>query len=154
MLKEVKELFPILKWGKSYNKKFLRLDVIAGITVGAITIPEAIAYSSLAGLPPQAGLYAAFAALLVYFIFGTSNQLSIGPTSALSILVGSTIGTMTIVNPSNFWAIASFVGLLVGIFSIVAWILHMEFISRVISRSVLTGFCCWCCCLYNGNTII
>ncbi len=140
MLKEVKELFPILKWGKSYNKKFLRLDVIAGITVGAITIPEAIAYSSLAGLPPQAGLYAAFAALLVYFIFGTSNQLSIGPTSALSILVGSTIGTMTIVNPSNFWAIASFVGLLVGIFSIVAWILHMEFISRVISRSVLTGF--------------
>ncbi|OQD59002.1 putative sulfate transporter [Methanobrevibacter arboriphilus JCM 13429 = DSM 1125] len=140
MLKEVKELFPILKWGRSYNKKFLRLDVIAGITVGAITIPEAIAYSSLAGLPPQAGLYAAFAALLVYFIFGTSNQLSIGPTSALSILVGSTIGTMTIVNPSNFWAIASFVGLLVGIFSIVAWILHMEFISRVISRSVLTGF--------------
>lgn len=140
MLKEVKELFPILKWGKSYNKKFLRLDVIAGITVGAITIPEAIAYSSLAGLPPQAGLYAAFAALLVYFVFGTSNQLSIGPTSALSILVGSTIGTMTIVNPSNFWAIASFVGLLVGIFSIVAWILHMEFISRVISRSVLTGF--------------
>ena len=140
MLKEVKKLFPILKWGKSYNKKFLRLDVIAGITVGAITIPEAIAYSSLAGLPPQAGLYAAFAALLVYFIFGTSNQLSIGPTSALSILVGSTIGTMTIVNPSNFWAIASFVGLLVGIFSIVAWILHMEFISRVISRSVLTGF--------------
>ena len=140
MLKEVKELFPILKWGKSYNKNFLRLDVIAGITVGAITIPEAIAYSSLAGLPPQAGLYAAFAALLVYFIFGTSNQLSIGPTSALSILVGSTIGTMTIVNPSNFWAIASFVGLLVGIFSIVAWILHMEFISRVISRSVLTGF--------------
>jgi len=140
MLKEVKELFPILKWGKNYNRKFLRLDVIAGITVGAIVIPEAIAYSSLAGLPPQAGFYASFAALLVYFIFGTSNQLSVGPTSALSILVGSTIGSISTVNLSNFWAIASFVGLLVGIFSIVAWILHMEFISRVISRSVLTGF--------------
>ncbi len=140
MLKSAKELFPILKWGKTYNKSFLRLDVIAGITVGAITIPEAIAYSSLAGLPPQAGLYAAFAALIVYFIFGTSNQLSVGPTSAISILVGSTIGTITIINPSNFWAIASFVGLLVGLFSIAAWLLHMEFISRVISRSVLTGF--------------
>lgn len=116
------------------------MDIIAGITVGAITIPEAIAYSSLAGLPPQAGLYAAFAALLVYFVFGTSNQLSVGPTSALSILVGSTIGTLTIVNPSNFWAVASFVGLLVGLFSIVAWLLHMDFISRLISKTVLTGF--------------
>jgi high affinity sulfate transporter 1 len=140
MLENLKNLFPILKWSKKYNKNFLRLDVIAGITVGAIVIPEAIAYSSLAGLPPQAGLYASFAALLVYFIFGTSNQLSIGPTSALSILVGSTIGTLTLANPSNFWAIASFVGLLVGIFSIAAWLLHMEFISRLISRTVLTGF--------------
>ncbi|RBQ24321.1 hypothetical protein ALNOE001_02390 [Candidatus Methanobinarius endosymbioticus] len=89
---------------------------------------------------PQAGLYAAFAFLLVYFIFGTSNQLSVGPTSALSILVGSTIGTLTLVNPSNFWATASFVGLLVGLFSIAAWLLHMEFISRLISKTVSTGF--------------
>lgn len=140
MLENIENLFPILKWRKTYNKKFLRLDVIAGITVGAIAIPESIAYASLAGLPPQSGLYAAFVALLVYFIFGTSNQLSVGPTSALSILVGSTIGTLTIANPSNFWAIASFVGLLVGLFSIAAWLLHMEFISRLISRTVLTGF--------------
>lgn len=140
MLENIKNLFPILKWRKTYNKEFLRLDVIAGITVGAIAIPESIAYASLAGLPPQAGLYAAFIALLVYFIFGTSNQLSVGPTSALSILVGSTIGTLTIADPSNFWAIASFVGLLVGLFSIAAWLLHMEFISRLISRTVLTGF--------------
>lgn len=140
MLKSIKELFPIFKWGKTYNKEFLRLDIIAGITVGAVIIPEAIAYSSLAGLPPQAGLYAALAALFVYSILGTSNQLSVGPTSALSILVGSTIGTLSIANPSNFWAIASFVGLLVGVFSIIAWILHMEFIVRLISRTVLTGF--------------
>ncbi|MBZ9570181.1 SulP family inorganic anion transporter [Methanobrevibacter sp. TMH8] len=140
MLENIKGLFPILKWAKEYNKDFLRFDIIAGITVGAITIPEVIAYSSLAGLPPEAGLYAALAALFVYFIFGTSNQLSVGPTSALSILVGSTIGTLSIANPSNFWAIASFVGLLVGVFSIIAWVLHMEFIVRLISKTVLTGF--------------
>lgn len=140
MLENIKELFPILKWGKTYNKEFLRLDIIAGITVGAVAIPEAIAYSSLAGLPPQAGLYAALAALFVYSILGTSNQLSVGPTSALSILVGSTIGALSIVTPSNFLAIASFVGLLVGVFAIIAWILHMEFIVKLISRTVLTGF--------------
>lgn len=66
MLKNIKNLFPIFKWNKSYNKHFLILDAIAGIIAGAIIVPETIVYSSLAGLPPQRGLYIAFAALLVY----------------------------------------------------------------------------------------
>ena len=67
-------LFPVTRWVRSYNKKWLRPDIVAGITVGAFTIPEAMAYVSLAGLPPEIGLYSAMVALLVYMIFGTSNQ--------------------------------------------------------------------------------
>lgn len=95
--------FPISDWGRSYNKEWLRPDIIAGITVGAFTVPEIMAYVSLAGLPPQAGLYSAFVALIVYMLFGTSKQLSIGPTSTISILVGATLGSLMIVNTSQYF---------------------------------------------------
>ncbi|MGL6298257.1 MAG: SulP family inorganic anion transporter, partial [Methanobacteriaceae archaeon] len=130
----------LFKWVKNYNKSFLRFDAIAGITVGAIAIPEAIAYSSLAGLSPETGLYAAIVALLVYFILGTSNQLSVGPTSALSILVGSSLATLTITNSGNIGALAVIVAIITGTVAIVAWALKMGFIVKFISRTVLTGF--------------
>ncbi|KZX11255.1 SulP family inorganic anion transporter [Methanobrevibacter filiformis] len=139
-MKNIENILPLFKLIKSYDKSFLRFDIIAGITLATVTIPEVIAYSSLGNLPPEAGLYASIAAFIAYFIFGSSKQLSIGPTSALSILVGSTIGTLTVINSLNFWMMASFVGILVGVFSILAYIFKMEFIGRIISRTVLTGF--------------
>lgn len=93
---KLSSLLPVTKWARSYDREWLRPDIIAGITVGAFTIPEAMAYVSLAGLPPEIGLYSSMVALLVYVIFGTSNQLSVGPTSTLSILVGSTLGSLMI----------------------------------------------------------
>ncbi|MGL4669899.1 MAG: SulP family inorganic anion transporter [Methanobacteriaceae archaeon] len=131
---------PLFKWAKNYNKSFLRFDAIAGITVGAIAIPEVIAYSSLAGLSPETGLYATIAALLVYFLLGTSNQLSVGPTSALSILVGSSLATLTITNSGNIGALAVIVALITGTFALIAWVLKMGFIVKFISRTVLNGF--------------
>ncbi|KZX14757.1 putative sulfate transporterc [Methanobrevibacter cuticularis] len=133
-------LLPISGWSKNYNKSFLRPDIIAGITIVAFIIPESIAYAALAGFPPQTGLYAALAALLVYFIFGTSKQLSVGPTSTLSLLIGSTIGTLSIVSPNNLIILGSFVALVTGIFGILAWLFRMGFVAKFISHVVITGF--------------
>lgn len=133
-------LFPVTKWARSYNKEWLRPDIIAGITVGAFTIPEAMAYVSLAGLPPEVGLYSAMVALLVYMIFGTSNQLSIGPTSTISILVGSTLGSLMIISAGQYFMMVSLVAVMVGILAFISWALRLGFIIKFISKTVLTGF--------------
>ena len=136
----VSSIFPVVKWARSYDKNWLRPDILAGITVVAFTIPEAIAYASLAGLPPEAGLYSAMIGLLVYVIFGTSRQLSMGPTSALSILIGSTLGSLLILNAGQYALIASLLAVMVGVFALISWMLRLGFIVRYISKTVLTGF--------------
>lgn len=137
---KLSSLFPVTKWAKSYNRGWLRPDIIAGVTVGAFTIPEAMAYVSLAGLPPEIGLYSAMVALLVYVIFGTSNQLSIGPTSTLSILVGSTLSSLMIVNTSQYFMMVSLVAVMVGFLALISWALRLGFIIKFISKTVLSGF--------------
>jgi high affinity sulfate transporter 1 len=136
----ISAIFPIVEWARSYNKNWLRPDILAGITVVAFTIPEAIAYASLAGLPPEAGLYSAMIGLLVYVIFGTSRQLSMGPTSALSILIGSTLGSLLIVNAGQYALIASLIAVMVGVFALISWMLRLGFIVKYISKTVLIGF--------------
>lgn len=137
---KVSSLLPITRWARTYDKEWLRPDIIAGITVGAFTIPEAMAYVSLAGLPPEIGLYSAMIALLVYMIFGTSKQLSIGPTSTISILVGSTIGSLMAVNTGQYFMMASLVAVMVGVLALISWALRLGFIIKFISKTVLTGF--------------
>jgi high affinity sulfate transporter 1 len=139
-MKKFSSYIPVTKWARSYNKEFLRPDIIAGITVGAFTIPEAIAFVSLAGLPPEVGLYSAMVALFVYTIFGSSRQLSIGPTSTLSILVGSTLGSLMIVNAGQYALIASLVAVVAGGFALLSWFFRLGFIVKFISKTVLTGF--------------
>ena len=139
-MKKISSYIPVTEWARSYNKEFLRPDVIAGITVGAFTIPEAIAFVSLAGLPPEVGLYSAMVGLLVYMILGTSRQLSIGPTSTLSILVGATLGSLMIVNSGQYAMIASLVAVVAGGLAILSWVFRLGFIVKFISKTVLTGF--------------
>ncbi|MGZ7109528.1 MAG: SulP family inorganic anion transporter, partial [Methanobacterium sp.] len=137
---KLSSFFPVVKWSRSYNKGWLRPDIIAGITVGAFTIPEAMAYVSLAGVPPEIGLYSAMVALLVYMLFGTSKQLSIGPTSTISILVGATLGSLMIVSASQYFMMVSLVAVAVGILALLSWALRLGFIIKFISKTVLTGF--------------
>ncbi|MGZ7209582.1 MAG: SulP family inorganic anion transporter [Methanobacterium sp.] len=137
---KLSSFFPVVKWSRSYNKEWLRPDIIAGITVGAFTIPEAMAYVSLAGVPPEIGLYSAMVALLVYMLFGTSKQLSIGPTSTISILVGATLGSLMIVSASQYFMMVSLVAVAVGILALLSWALRLGFIIKFISKTVLTGF--------------
>lgn len=136
----LKSLLPITDWAKNYNKDFLRPDIIAGITVGAFIIPESIAYVSLANLPPEVGLYSAMVAVLVYLLFGTSRQLSIGPLSTLSILVGSTLGSLMIPNATQYAMIASLIAVIAGLLAVLSWVLRLGFVVKFISKPVLTGF--------------
>jgi sulfate permease, SulP family len=139
-MKSISSYIPITKWSRSYNRDWLRPDVIAGITVGAFAIPEVIAFVSLANLPPEVGLYSVMVALLVYMIFGSSRQLSIGPTSTLSILVGATLGSLMIVNAGQYLMMVSLIAVATGALALVSWILRLGFIVKFISKTVLTGF--------------
>jgi sulfate permease, SulP family len=118
----------------------LSSDLIAGTTLAAFTIPEAIAYADLAGMPPQAGLYACIAAPLLYTLFGTSRQLVVGPTSAVSILVAAALGSLTVDSPAQYVALAAMTAILVGLTAVVAYSLRLGVLMNFISESVLVGF--------------
>ena len=87
--------FPIAEWLPRYRVSWLRPDFVAGLTLAAYAIPVSLAYASLAGVPPQAGLYCYLVGGIAYAVFGTSRQVAIGPTSAISILIGSALGAMS-----------------------------------------------------------
>lgn len=131
---------PILAWLPSYDRKLIRFDLIAAVTVAAFVVPEAMAYAGLAGLPPEAGLYAAMVASIVYALFGASRQLGVGPTSALSILAASSIGALAGGDLERYAGLAAMLALLVGAVAVIAWYFKLGFIVNFISESVLTGF--------------
>ena len=132
--------FPIISWLPAYKKQWLSSDLIAGTTLAAFTIPEAIAYSDLAGMPPQAGLYACIAAPLLYTVFGTSRQLAVGPTSAVSILVAAALGGLTVHSQAQYAALAGMTAIIVGLIAVVAYLLRLGVLMNFISESVLVGF--------------
>jgi SulP family sulfate permease len=88
-------LFPPAQWLLLYRTSWLRHDVVAGITLAAYAIPVSLAYASLAGLPPQYGIYCYLVGGIAYALFGSSRQLAVGPTSAISMLVGTTVAGMS-----------------------------------------------------------
>lgn len=140
LMDRIATVLPILTWARTYNKAWLRPDLIAGLTVAAFAVPEDMAYASLAGLAPQHGLYASLVSLLVYAAVGTSRQLSYGVTSALSIMVAGSLGVMAFSDPNEYLAAAGFVALVSGAMGFVAWLFRLGFIANFVSESVLTGF--------------
>jgi SulP family sulfate permease len=136
----ISRTLPIFQWLPAYQKESLRPDITAGLTLAAFTIPEAIAYAELAGLPATAGLYAAIAAPVLYMLFGTSRQLAIGPTAAVSVLVASGLGRLAISSPDHYAALAATTAVLVGVMALVSYGLRLGFLVNFISESVLVGF--------------
>jgi high affinity sulfate transporter 1 len=137
----IASFLPILGWIRTYDwSNWLRLDFLAGLTIAAFSVPESMAYASLAGLDPQYGLYASMIALLVYTFFGTSRQMSVGTTSALAIMVGGTLGTMAFADQGEYLAAAQVTALMAGGIAIAAGLLKLGFIVNFISESVLKGF--------------
>ena len=138
--RHISSVVPFLKWIRTYDRgRWLKLDLLAGITVAAFSVPESMAYASLAGLTPEHGLYASMIALLVYMFFGTSGQMSVGTTSALAIMVAGTLGALSL-EPDEYLAAAQLTAVVAGIFAIIAGLLKLGFIVNFISESVLKGF--------------
>ena len=133
-------LFPPAQWLPGYRAAWLRHDVVAGITLAAYAIPVSLAYASLAGLAPQHGIYCYLVAGLAYALFGSSRQLAIGPTSAISLLVGTTVAGMAGGDPERWTQIAALVALLFAAMSFIAWLLRLSSVVNFISETILLGF--------------
>ena len=130
----------IFNWFVDYERGWLRFDVIAGITLAAYAVPVSLAYASLAGLPPEMGLYCYLVAGVGYAVFGTSRHLAIGPTSAISLLLGVSLLEMSLGDPARQAKLASLTALLMaGVFA-TAWLLRLSVLVNFISESILTGF--------------
>ena len=136
------EHLPALGWLRGYKKEFMRGDVIAGITLAAYLMPAGIGDASLAGLPPEAGLYACLFSGLVFWLFTSSRQTSITVTSAISLLVGSTLGPLAGGDPARYAAMASMTAIMVAALALLARMFRAGVIVNFISESVLTGFKC------------
>ncbi|HSN47861.1 MAG TPA: sulfate permease [Flavobacterium sp.] len=133
-------LFPPALWLRGYNNKKLKGDFVAGITVAAYGIPVSMAYATLAGLPPEYGIYGYLIGGFFYALLGTSKQLSIGPTSAISLLIGTTIADMANGDLQRWADIASLTALVFAALAILAYLLRLSGIINFISETVLVGF--------------
>src|SRR5215831_4853317 len=133
-------IFPPAQWLRGYQMPWLRHDVVAGVTLAAYAIPVALAYATLAGLPPQYGIYCYLVAGPAYALFGSSRQLAIGPTSAISLLVGTTLVGMAEGDPQRWAAIAALAALIFAGMSVLAWLLKLSTLVSFISETILLGF--------------
>ena len=131
---------PILEWLPKYQRRWLRPDAISALAVWALLVPQAIAYASLAGLPPEAGLAAAALPLLLYAALGTTRQLTVGPGSTIAILVAATVGPLAAGDGSSYAALAATLALLVGGILIAAGVARLGRISDFFAKPVLAGF--------------
>jgi len=128
-------------WLANYRREWLRADFVAGLTAAAVVIPKAMAYAVIAGLPVEAGLYTALAAMLVYPLFGSSRALSVSSTSAIAMLTSAAVIANTAHSSGgNPLAIAATLALLVGVILVVARMLRLGFLANFISKPVLVGF--------------
>src|SRR5580693_1144824 len=131
---------PPLRWLGEYRVGWIAGDIVAGITLAAYAIPVSLAYAGLAGLPPQAGIYGYLLGGLGYALLGSSRQLAVGPTSAISLMIAASVGTMAGGNAERYIEIASLAAFTVAFLCFAAWLLRLSVIVRLISDSILVGF--------------
>jgi high affinity sulfate transporter 1 len=133
-------LVPITTWLPNYERASLRADVMAGLAVWAMTVPQALAYAGIAGVPPVYGLYAVPLAMAAYAVFGTSRTLSVGPESAIAIISAVTVGALAVGNPNEFIALTSLLALIVGVLFLIFGLLRLGWAANFLSQPVLQGF--------------
>jgi high affinity sulfate transporter 1 len=140
----IKSYLPILKWLPNYQKGWFRPDLIAALTLWALLVPEAMAYAGIAGMPPEAGLYAAPLMLVAYAIFGSSPHLDVGPSSAVAALsftvVAGALGASAVVASPEWIVMSIALAFMVGLFMIVFGLLRLGVLADFLSRPVLDGF--------------
>jgi len=133
---------PALDWLRAYNGSLLRGDILAGITLAAYLLPAALGDASLANLPPQAGLYACLFGGLIFWVFCGSRFTTVSVTSAISLVIGSSLREITDGDVMRFGALAAGTALLVSLIAFVAWLARAGVLVHFISESVMTGFKC------------
>ena len=137
---KLKSYLPFIDWISNYSSSYLKYDVVAGITVAVLLIPQGMAYALIAGLPPIYGLYAALTPQIVYALLGTSRQLAVGPVAMDSLLVAAGLGALSIVDPSEYIQMAIVLALLMGSIQLLFGVLQMGFIVSFLSKPVINGF--------------
>jgi|WetSurMetagenome_2_1015567.scaffolds.fasta_scaffold03967_2 high affinity sulfate transporter 1 len=138
---------PILAWLPKYDRSWLSIDIIAGLTLWGLVVPEGMAYAGIAGLPAQAGLYTLLAALLVYALLGTSPHLAVSATSATAALLASSVAAALVAtaaanasDPGTYQAYASAFILVTGVIFLAAGLARLGFITQFLSKPVMDGF--------------
>jgi len=133
-------LFPFLSWFKNYSGDSLRHDLIAGITVALVLIPQSMAYAQLAGLPPHYGLYASFLPPMVAALFGSSRRLATGPVAVVSMMTAAALEPLAVPGSEAYIAYAVLLSFCVGLFQFLLGILRLGVVVNLLSHPVVTGF--------------
>src|SRR4051794_33972408 len=123
-----------------YRAAWLPHDIVAGVTLAAYAIPVSLAYATLAGLPPEVGIYGYLLGGLGYALLGSSRQLAIGPTSAISLMIAGTVGAMADGDAQRYAQIASLTAFTVAALCLFSWLLRLSALVKLISDSILVGF--------------
>ena len=132
--------FPILDWAKNYKREYLNGDIIAGLTVGVMLIPQGMAYAMIAGLPPIYGLYASIVPILIYAFLGTSRQLAVGPVAMVSLLTATGISSLATAGSDQYIMLAITLALIVGIIQLLLGTFRLGFLVQFLSHPVISGF--------------
>ena len=127
---------------RSYQRSWLTKDVVAGLVLSALLVPQGMAYAELAGLPPVTGLYTSILCLLGYAVFGPSRILVLGPDSSLGPMIAATIAPLALAggDPARAIALASLLALLVGAVMVVAGLAHLGFVADLLSKPTQIGY--------------
>ncbi|MGC8579438.1 MAG: SulP family inorganic anion transporter [bacterium] len=136
----LKKIFPFLSWFDHYNVNYLRSDLVAGITVALVLIPQSMAYAKLAGLPVYYGLYAAFLPPMIAAMFGSSYQLATGPVAVVSLMTAAALEPLATAGTQGFIEYAIMIALLVGIFQLLLGVLKLGLVVNFLSHPVVNGF--------------
>ena len=135
-----KSYLPILEWGPKYNKKTLGNDLIVAVIVTMMLIPQSLAYALLAGLPPEVGLYASMAPLILYAIFGTSKALAVGPVAVASLMTAAAAGQLASQGTPEYYGAAIALAMVSGLLLMTMGFLKLGFLANFLSHPVIAGF--------------
>ena len=140
MPQRLRNYLPILDWGRSYNKATLSNDLMAAVIVTIMLIPQSLAYALLAGLPPEAGLYASIVPILLYAVFGTSRALAVGPVAVVSLMTAAALGSIADQGTMGYAVAALTLAFLSGVILLTMGVFKLGFLANFLSHPVIAGF--------------
>src|SRR5690348_6690749 len=135
-----RRVLPILGWAPAYRREWLLPDVLAGVALWAVMVPEGMAYAGIVGVPPIMGLYTIVPALLAYALFGTSRQLVVGPDTATGLISALTIGAVAAHGTTEFNSLTSTLAIMIGVLFLLFGLARMGWVASFVPTPVMRGF--------------